>query len=80
MFDPGLGRSPRGGPGNPLQYSCLDSPTDRGALQATGQGVAKSRTRLLANKHKPCRVLYTFIENLDFQLKSAGYLLKSFKR
>ena len=31
---PGLGRSPGGGHGNPLQYSCLDSPMDRGAWQA----------------------------------------------
>ena len=27
--DTGLGRSPEGGPGNPLQYSCLENPTDR---------------------------------------------------
>ena len=27
---PGLGRSPGGGPGNPLQYSCLENPMDRG--------------------------------------------------
>ena len=32
---PGLGRSPGGGQGNPLQYSCLENPTDRGAWQAT---------------------------------------------
>ena len=33
--DPGLGRSPGGGHGNPFQYSCLENPTDRGAWQAT---------------------------------------------
>ena len=43
---PGLGRSPRDGNGNPLQYSCLDNPMDRGAWWATVHGVAKSRTRL----------------------------------
>ena len=32
---PELGRSPRGGHGNPLQYSCLENPMDRGAWQAT---------------------------------------------
>ena len=32
---PGLGRSPRGGHGNPLQYSCLENPMDRGAWWAT---------------------------------------------
>ena len=40
----GLGRSPRGGYGNPRQYSCLENPMDRGACQATDHGVAKSRT------------------------------------
>ena len=39
---PGSGRSPGGGHGNPLQYSCLESPMDRGDQQATVQGVVKS--------------------------------------
>ena len=39
---PGLGRSPGGGHGNPLQYSCLENPTDRGACWATVHGVAES--------------------------------------
>ena len=43
---PGLGRSPGVGKGNPLQYSCLENPTDGGAWWATVHGVAKSRTRL----------------------------------
>ena len=43
---PGLGRSPGEGNGNPLQYYCLEKPTDIGALQATVHGVVKSRTRL----------------------------------
>ena len=42
----GLGRSPGGGNDNPLQYSCLENPTDRGAWWATVHGVAKSWTRL----------------------------------
>ena len=41
---PGLGRSPGGGHGNPLQYSCLGNPMDRGAWWATVYGVAKSQT------------------------------------
>ena len=41
---PGLGRSPGGGHGNPLQYSCLDSPMDRGAWQATVHRTAKRWT------------------------------------
>ena len=43
---PGLGRSPGGGHGNPLQYSCLRNPMDRGAWRATVHRVAKSWTRL----------------------------------
>ena len=43
---PGLGRAPGEGNGNPLQYSCLENPMDRGAWWATVHGVAKSRTRL----------------------------------
>ena len=42
----GSGRSPGGGNGNSLQYSCLENPMDRGAWQATVHGVTKSRTRL----------------------------------
>ena len=39
---PGLGRSPGEGNGNPLQYSCLENPMDRGAWWATAHGVTKS--------------------------------------
>ena len=39
---PGLGRVPGGGHGNPLQYSCLENPMDRGAWQATVHAVAES--------------------------------------
>ena len=41
---PRLGRSPGGGHGNPLQYSCQENPMDGGAWQATVHGVRKSRT------------------------------------
>ena len=37
----GLGTSPGGGHGNPLQYSCLENPMDRGAWQATVHGLAR---------------------------------------
>ena len=43
---PESGRSPRGGNGNPLQYSCWDNPVDRGAWAATVHGVTKSQMRL----------------------------------
>ena len=41
---PGLERFPGGGHGNPLQYSCLENPLDRGAWWATVHGVAESDT------------------------------------
>ena len=41
---PGLERSPGEVNGNPLQYSCLENPMDRGAWRATVSGVAKSQT------------------------------------
>ena len=43
---PGSGRSPGGGNGNLLQYSCLGNPMDRRAWQGTVHGVAKNLTRL----------------------------------
>ena len=42
----GLGKSPGGENDNPLQYSCLENPMDRGDCQAIVQGAAKSRARL----------------------------------
>ena len=43
---PGSGRSPGEENGNPLQYSCLANPMDRGAWWATNHGVAKNQTQL----------------------------------
>ena len=43
---PGLGRSPEGGHGNPLQFSCLENPMDRGASWATAHRVAHSWRQL----------------------------------
>ena len=48
---PGSERSPEGGHGNLLQYSCLENPMDRGAWQATVQRVANSWTRLKRRMH-----------------------------
>ena len=49
---PGSGRPPGGGNGNPLEYSCLGNPMDRGGWQATVHGVAKESdtTQRLNNK------------------------------
>ena len=43
---PGLGRSPGEGNGNPLWYSCMENPVDRGAWWATVHNVTKSQTQL----------------------------------
>ena len=48
---PESGRSPGGGDGNLLQYSCLDNPMHRGAWRATVHGVAKSWTQLSTHMH-----------------------------
>ena len=46
VLNPGSERSPREGNGNPLQYSCPENPTDRGAWRATVHVALKSRTQL----------------------------------
>ena len=48
---PWLGRFPREGNGNPLQYPCLENPMDRGACQAAVHGVTKNRTQFSNNKN-----------------------------
>ena len=48
----GLRRYPGEGNGNPLQYSCLSSPMDRGAWWAVVHRVAQSRTQLSDSAHK----------------------------
>ena len=59
---PGLGRSPGGGNGNPLQYSCLRNPMDRGACQATVYRVTKSWTQLSThNNNKVFQILFSVV-------------------
>ena len=53
---PGVGRSPREGNGNLVQYSSLGNPVDRGAWQAIVHGVTKSQTRLTMYVHTSIRV------------------------
>ena len=50
---PGSGRSPGGGNGKPVQYSCLERPMDRGAWRPTVHRMAKSQTQL--STHAPWR-------------------------
>ena len=54
---PGSGRFPGGGHGNPLQYSCLENPMDRGAWQATVHRVTKSQTQLKRLSTHACMML-----------------------
>ena len=65
---PGLGRSPGEGNGNPLQYSCLENPMDRGAWWATVHGVAKSQTGL-------SDFTFTFTSVLIYFIYSDVYLM-----
>ena len=58
---PGLERSPGGRDGNPLQYSFLGNPVNRGAQQATVYGVAKSWAWLSTHTHTQCT------EHMDFE-------------
>ena len=48
---PGSGKSPGEGNGNPLQYSCLENPMDRGTWWAMVHGVAKSQMQLSTHTH-----------------------------
>ena len=48
---PTLGRSPGVGNGNPIQYSCLENPMDRGAWRLPSMGLRKSQTRLSTHEH-----------------------------
>ena len=58
---PGVGRSPREGNGNPLQYSCLGNPTDRGAWRATVHRVTEEEdtTEQLNNN---CMYIMVYME------------------
>ena len=72
---PGLGRSPGGGHGNPLQYSWLENLMDRGAWWAIVHRFAQSRTWLsdLACTHsKECEI----ISPCEFDLHSPGHLMR----
>ena len=63
---PGLGRSPLGGQGNPLQNSCLENPMDGEAWRATVHRVAKSETRLKQlSTHAWGSNFGSYVEKLD---------------
>ena len=51
---PGSGRSPGGGNGKPLQYSCLENVMDRGAWRAAVHGVTRSQYHLVTKQQQIC--------------------------
>ena len=63
IFD--LGRSHRGGHGNPLQYSCWENPMDKGAWQATVHKVSKSRRWLKLDLAHMCSTLSRHSGNIS---------------
>ena len=71
---PGLGRSPGEENSNPLQYSCLGNPMDRGAWRATDHGVAKSRTQLSDNNTLWGGMVNTFLEVFRLFLKGLLFI------
>ena len=60
---PGSGRSPGGGNGNPLQYSCLENSVDIGAWRATVHCVVKTGTRLSSHSHSS-KLVYVNISDI----------------
>ena len=63
---PQSGRSPGEGNGNPLQYSCLENPIDRGAGQATVHGISESQTQL-------CNWLSLSLPTTTYMTQAVGY-------
>ena len=63
---PRLGISPGGGNGNPLQYSCLENPMDRGACWARVHGVAESDTTEHAHYIVPCGLVIFYHASASF--------------
>ena len=68
----GSGRSPGGGHGNPLQYSCLENPKDRGAWWVTVHRVTKSQTQLkgLSMQHTSILSIFCYNFSANFRLQT----------
>ena len=63
---PGLGRSSGKGHGNPLQYSCLENPMDRGAWQTIARRVSRSWIQLKWLSMYACGILYWLLGKCRF--------------
>ena len=75
---PGSGRSPGERKSNPLQYSCLGNPMDRGAWWATAHGVARVGHHLTTEQSQevcPAQVHFTFKETSRSSLRVGSNLL-----
>ena len=68
---PGSGRSPGGGHGNPLQYSCLESPMDRGARQSESQSQLKWQ-----HAHREWPWIYLIISVMRLLISPFSYMMK----
>ena len=66
----GSERSPGEGHGNPLQYSCLDNPIDRGTRWATVHGVVKSQTQL--STHTPHEITLSRLSKRFMEQRITG--------
>ena len=73
-LSPGSGRPPGGGNGNPLQYSCLENVTDRGAWWATVHRVTKSWTGLKRLNNNLLNNLLTSCLWLVFTCKTMSFI------
>ena len=71
---PGSGRSPGGGSGSPLQYTCLENSKDRGTWWATGHGMAKSRTQRSTHTSSPSAMTVDAVPFESAPLALAGPL------
>ena len=69
-FIPGWGRPPGGGNGTPLQYSCLENPTDRGAWQTTVHRASKGQTRLKQLNMHAHPVLYSRLSLVIYSIQA----------
>ena len=65
---PGLGRSPGGEYGHPLQYSCLENSMDRGASQAIVHRVTQDTTEVTKQHQQQHKLVYQIISPFNCQL------------
>ena len=84
---PGSGRSPGGGHSNPVQYSCLENPMDRGVWRAMAHRIAKSWTRLKQFNMRACiymsfnplfYLLLFWVSSLFHSLNTGCHLIQSY--